>query len=182
MAADTSFDIPVVLNDYRMYYGTGTDLSMVRANANVKLPSIESMTETVKGGGILGEIEAPVAGHFGSMEAEIGFITLHQDAFSSADFRTMTDLLFMGAQLRFDSKTGLPKMVGIKVQLRGWVKKMDLGSLESGTKGDPSAVFEISYIQIVMDGKEQLLLDKLNHKFSIGGKDMLEDISKFINA
>lgn len=36
--------------------------------ADVTLPTLESMTETVSGAGIAGEVDSPTLGHYGSME------------------------------------------------------------------------------------------------------------------
>ena len=47
-----------------------------------------------------------------------------------------------------------------------------------GKKGDPYVELEIYYIKIVIDGDTELLLDKMNFKFELHGKDMLKEIRK----
>ena len=52
--------VPEKLINFRVYLD-GNNLIGV---ADVELPSIEAMTETVKGAGIAGEIDSPTLGHF----------------------------------------------------------------------------------------------------------------------
>lgn len=56
--------VPEKLINFRAY-NDGNDLLGV---TDVQLPSLDAMTETVKGAGIAGEVDSPVLGHFGSME------------------------------------------------------------------------------------------------------------------
>ena len=53
--------VPEVLNDFRVYE-EGSDNCL--GVAKVELPSESVMTQTVKGVGIAGEVEAPVIGHY----------------------------------------------------------------------------------------------------------------------
>ena len=61
----TGNKVPERLINFRVY-NDGNDLLGV---ANVDLPSIEAMSDTVSGAGIAGEVESPILGHFGSMTA-----------------------------------------------------------------------------------------------------------------
>ena len=60
--------VPEVLNDFRVYE-EGSDNCL--GVAKVELPSESVMTQTVKGVGIAGEVEAPVIGHYSSMETKL---------------------------------------------------------------------------------------------------------------
>ena len=53
--------VPEVLNDFRVYE-EGSDNCL--GVAKVELPSESVMTQTVKGVGIAGEVEAPAIGHY----------------------------------------------------------------------------------------------------------------------
>ena len=57
--------VPEVLNDFRVYE-EGSDNCL--GVAKVELPSESVMTQTVKGVGIAGEVEAPVIGHYSYLE------------------------------------------------------------------------------------------------------------------
>ena len=61
----TGNKVPERLINFRVY-NDGNDLLGV---ANVDLPSIEAMSDTVSGAGIAGEVESPILGHFASMTA-----------------------------------------------------------------------------------------------------------------
>ena len=57
-------NVPEKLINFRVYEN-GNDLIGI---ADVTLPKVDYMTETVKGAGIAGEIDSPVKGHYSSME------------------------------------------------------------------------------------------------------------------
>ena len=56
-------NIPQKLINCRVY-NNGTDLIGI---ADVDLPKLEPMTDTVKGAGVAGEIDDPVLGHYKAM-------------------------------------------------------------------------------------------------------------------
>lgn len=68
----TGNKVPERLINFRVY-NDGNDLLGV---ANVDLPSIEAMSDTVSGAGIAGEVESPILGHFGSMTATFTWRTI----------------------------------------------------------------------------------------------------------
>ena len=71
--------IPEIINAFNVYHGGNKFLGISGA---VTLPSMDAITETISGAGILGEYETAVPGHFGSMEQEVPFRILEQDAFA----------------------------------------------------------------------------------------------------
>ena len=68
-----SNQIPERLINFRVYLD-GSDLLGV---ASVELPSLESMSDTVSGAGIAGEVESPILGHFGSMTVTLTLSLIH---------------------------------------------------------------------------------------------------------
>ena len=70
--------IPGVINNFNLYY-QGT--ALVGLTGEISLPDFEGMTETLSGPGILGEIEEVIIGAFSSMELEVPFRILDEDAF-----------------------------------------------------------------------------------------------------
>lgn len=58
-------ELPSLLVNFRVYDGDSNDMIGV---ADVELPKLEAMTETLKGAGVSGEIDMPVLGHYASME------------------------------------------------------------------------------------------------------------------
>ena len=60
--------IPEVINDMRAYIDGADDLIGVN---EVELPDLKSLTEDIEGIGVAGKIEAPIAGHFDSLELKM---------------------------------------------------------------------------------------------------------------
>lgn len=59
------YKIPTVLNNFNSY---GAGHKYVGVSNEVTLPNFESMTETIDGAGIAGEIEEAIEGAFGSLK------------------------------------------------------------------------------------------------------------------
>ena len=70
--------IPEVLNHFNAYQ-KGTKL--VGISGEVELPELKSITDTIEGSGVMGEIEDPVTGQFESMKIKIPFATLYESIF-----------------------------------------------------------------------------------------------------
>ena len=66
------YTIPEKINAYNVYKG---GKKLIGISDEVTLPDFEAMTETISGAGVLGEIDSPAIGLFGSQEMEIPFRT-----------------------------------------------------------------------------------------------------------
>ena len=107
-------NVPEKLINFRVYEN-GNDLVGV---ADVELPSLETMTETVKGAGVAGEVDSPVMGHFGSMELTLNWRTLEKTNIKLAVFGGVA-LDLRGSQQVYDSNSATLKTIGTKVVIRG---------------------------------------------------------------
>jgi len=97
--------IPGVINNFNLY-NNGT--ALVGLTGEISLPDFEGMTETLSGPGILGEIEEVIIGQFGSMELEIPFRILDEDAFKLMSPATSLNLtLRQGVACIWDTEAGL---------------------------------------------------------------------------
>ena len=56
---------------------------------DVELPAIESLSETIKGAGIAGEVDSPVVGHFGAMPLKVNWRTLGEQAVRLSQQKTL---------------------------------------------------------------------------------------------
>jgi phage tail tube protein FII len=65
--------VPERLNAFRVYQDGSNDLKGV---ADIQLPSLEPLKDTVKGAGIAGEYESPTLGQFGSMKLAFNWRTI----------------------------------------------------------------------------------------------------------
>lgn len=143
--------------------------------ADVELPSLEALTETVSGAGIAGEIDSPTLGHFGSMSTTINWRTLDKPQFNLAAPITQA-LDFRGAQQVYDKTTGVQRSVGVRVSIRGLPKTTGLGTLAPNATVGGTNEIEVTYIKVFIDGAEVLELDKFNYIYRVNGTDYLAEI------
>ncbi|MEK5477580.1 phage major tail tube protein [Paenibacillus sp. FSL R5-0407] len=147
-----------------------------RATADITLPSLTPMTDTLSGAGILGELDLPSPGHYSSLELGIAWRTINEGVFDIADAGEIP-VEFRGAFQEYEVNKGLTTKA-IKIVVRGQSKGIDLGTLAQNAATDTSNTIEITYIKIFIEGDEVFELDKLNYIFRINGKDVLFDVRK----
>lgn len=167
--------IPEVINDFNLY-SSGNRL--VGTTGEVPLPDFEAVTATMSGNGILGEYEAPVTGHYGSMEQEVPFRCINADYFKLIDPSKSVELTLRGAIQVGNKATHDVGEMGMRVVFRGRCKKFSPGTVKQREAMDCAITLELTYIMIEMDGKERVKLDKLNGEFRIDGVDKLANIRR----
>ena len=165
--------IPEVINDFNLYLSGGLLGGMT---GEVALPDFEAMTSTTSGNGILGEYEAIVLGHFGSMEQEIPFRCINEDYFKMVSPSKAVELTLWGAIQQSERETMNEGEVGMRVVFRGRCKKIKIGDVKQREQMGSSITLELTYILVEMDGKERVCLDKLNNIFRVNGVDQLDKI------
>jgi len=163
--------VPEKLINFRVYED-GNDLLGV---ADLELPSLEAMTETVKGAGIAGEVESPVLGHFGSMTCTINWRTIVRPIVHLAEPR-VHNLDFRGASQVYNAATGEYRVQSVRVSTRALPKKTQLGKLDVGANADASNEFEVVYLKVTIDGKKLVEIDKYNYICYINGTDYLKKV------
>jgi len=97
------YNIPSKINSFNVYKD-GTKL--VGISDEVTLPDFESLTETLSGPGILGEIDDPTVGHFQSMEMEIPFRTMDRDLFILSDDISSVTVTLRGSRQHYRDRAG----------------------------------------------------------------------------
>ena len=168
--------IPEVIHDFNLY-NSGNVLT--GHTGEVTLPDFEAMTETISGAGILGEYEAPVPGHFGSMEQEIPFNCINEDYFKMVDPTAAMELTLRGA-IQYNVKaTQQTDYMGMRVVFRGRPKKIAVGTVKQRGSMDSSITLELTYILVEMDGKKRVELDKINGVYKINNVDVLAKVRQF---
>lgn len=163
--------VPEKLMNFRVYLD-GTDLVGV---ADVTLPTLETMTETVKGAGIAGEMDSPTVGHFGSMELVLNWRTLEKSNVVLASPKGV-HLDLRGAQQVYDSAEGKYVTRSVKCVVRGIPKNTELGKFEVGATTDTSNTIEVNYIKVSVAGEDLLEIDKYNFICNIAGVDYMAEI------
>jgi P2 family phage contractile tail tube protein len=141
--------------------------------ADVELPKLKAMTDTVSGAGIAGEVESPVIGHYESMTTSITFRTINGDVGTLAT--PAAHLIdFRGSQQVCDA--GTYKTVAVRVTMKAIPKTVDLGKFKVGAVTETSDEFEVIYLKLYVDGKEVIEIDKLNYIAKFDGVDVLAGV------
>ena len=147
--------VPELISDMRVYQ-EGRDIFV--GVTNVELPEIATQTTSITGIGMAGEIDAPVRGHFGSMEVTLNWRTPTQTA------------------------TWLTGGGGVALEIYGNIqvfsqgprdKSYSLGSFEAGNTSDSSNTIEVHYLKIELDGTTVVEIDKFGYKCVINGVDLM---------
>lgn len=161
--------IPEKLINFRAYL-EGDNLLGV---ADVELPKLEAMSDTVTGAGIAGEVDSPVIGHYASMSATINFRTINDDVGKlSAPKAHLLD--FRGSQQVYDA--GTYKTVAVRVTMSAIPKVTTLGTFKVGATTETGQEFEVVYLKVYVAGKERVEIDKLNYKAVFDGVDYLAGV------
>ncbi|WP_404427305.1 phage major tail tube protein [Ureibacillus chungkukjangi] len=168
--------IPEKVHSYNVYDDTE---KLVGVAAEVTLPTLEAMSETVSGAGMLGEYESSTPGHFGSITIEIPFRTLTDKSFSLLKHKGRS-IVLRAAQQSYDVSGGGIQQRGLKITLRGLPKALELGKLAAGTQTETKNTIEVLYMKIEENGRVLLELDKLNSIYIVDGEDMLADVRNLI--
>lgn len=169
-------NIPEIINNFNAYHNGNV---LIGVSGSVELPSLDAITETISGAGILGEYESGVVGHYGSMEQEVPFRILDTDIFSLMNPNEPVDLTFRASAQSTVKSTGAISYKGMRIVERGRLKGFTPGKLEMGKQMDASVTLELLYILVEVDGKTMLEYDKLNSVFVANGKDLLQEVRKF---
>ncbi len=163
--------VPEKLASFRVYKD-GVDLLGV---ADVELPELESMTDTVKGAGIAGEVDTPVQGHFGSMTMTLNWRTVSGNLVSLAT-QQAHQLDLRGSIQSYNSGEGTYRQVPLKVVVKAIPKKTGLGKMDVGSSMENGQEFEVVYIKATLDGSDVMEIDKYNFICLINGEDQLADM------
>ena len=158
--------IPDRLINFNAYVGTAVQ----RAVADVELPEITKMTDTLSGAGIAGEVDSSVIGHFESMETTINFRVITSEALTLLSSKSK-QITLRGAQQVHDASTGETLVKRIRVTMNVQNKGFSLGTLAPASNTDSSGTYEVTYIAVYIEDKEILIIDKFNMVFRVNGVD-----------
>ena len=159
--------IPEKLNDFRMFLN---DSPQLKAHADVTLPSINFMTETVSGAGVLGEYESPNLNHTESMKVTINW-KLFGDEVLPLLRPEMVKIDLRAANQVFDTIKGKHEYTVTRAVIRGIPISNEPGTLSKGATYDGATEVEVLYMKLEYDGKPIVEIDKLNHIYRVGDVD-----------
>ncbi|WP_031585939.1 phage major tail tube protein [Selenomonas bovis] len=161
-----------LIQDKSITYEVFKDGDRKLGTTEIALPSLEPKTSTLSGAGIGGEIEMPTPGQLGSTEVELTWrtITGNNTELMGMDAQ---DLELRNANETYDAGTGKIGVDAIKINLRGFFKKGDLGSLKPSDHTDTKTTLEVIYIKVSINGERKIEIDKLNYIHYVDGKDYM---------
>lgn len=159
--------IPEKLNDFRVYVSGKSDLKGV---ADLQLPSLEYLTETVNGAGILGEYESPAYGHFQSMKFAINWRVTSDELLDFYKPEAITVDCRLANQ-EYDAIKGKHHFKPNRVLVHGLATKNDLGKVQKGSPYESSTEIEVLYMKVEREGKVLLEIDKINYIFIVDDVD-----------
>ena len=163
--------VPERLTNYTAFL-EGTDFL---GTVDVELPTLEALTDTVKGAGIAGEVDSPTIGHYGSMTVKLNWRTITNEAIKLAGQRVHA-IDFRGNQQIMNAGAGIYENQAVKVTVRGIPKNTELGKFEVGAATGSSNELEVTYLKIEIDGKRVVEIDKYNFIAFVNGEDALEKV------
>ncbi|MEG0778824.1 MAG: phage major tail tube protein [Oscillospiraceae bacterium] len=163
------------LNETIINFDIYEDATAFYGTAKVKLPDIQSMTNTISGAGISGEYEAVTLGHVSAMSMSLDFRTTTSDVIRLYEQRRHT-LDIRAAQQSEDSATGKIVVDKLKYVVVATPKKLSPGSLAPSSPADASGEFSVSYIAEYINGTKVLEVDPLNYIYFVNGTDYLAEV------
>ncbi|KAA9003987.1 phage tail protein [Paenibacillus spiritus] len=159
--------------DYSVYLEGDTYLGTAKAT----LPEISYLADTIKGGGIAGEINAPSMGHTGAMTLTLNWRTVEPQAVQLLAPK-IHQIDLRAAIQAFDPATGEYLDRALRITVRARPVSLSLGNLEPAAAMDSNNTFSVSYIKIVKDNDLEPLLeiDKYNYVHKVNGVDHLAHV------
>lgn len=141
--------------------------------ADVVLPNLAFMTETVQGAGIAGEFETPTIGLFQSMATTINWRVLTDENVTYVAPKVY-HFDFRGSKQFLNHSVGELEKQMLSVVMRVLPKTLTLGNLQQGAQMGTSGEFEVLYVKITLNDRELVEIDKIAYKCIVNGVDYLE--------
>ena len=147
--------------------------------ASVTLPSLEANTVTVEGFGVLGSVDMPAQGSFGSSKLTLGFRGLTKKNIDVLNGIKNFDIRAAQQVLDTSLKRNVPQQ--IRIAVTGPVTTFDLGELEIPNTMSVSAEIEVYTYKLWLDKQLKIELDKFNDVHKINGNDIMQAINELVD-
>ncbi len=167
------FLVPEVLNECFIYENG----QMQVATGDVTLPKLENITNTLKGGGIAGEVESPVMGHYKSVQMTVNY-RIPTKEFLKRHRAGNQDLEVRGATQFLNKQTGLQEIQHFKIVARGRTVSGDGGKMAAHSPFDSAITYELHYYKVSINGETIIEVDKFNYIAVIDGVDYMKEVRK----
>jgi P2 family phage contractile tail tube protein len=166
---------------------TGTNISYeayldgkrLLGTAEITHPSIQAMTQEIKGAGITGTVDLPILGHIQNLEGTITFRNITDDVRKLLSQKTH-HIEFWAAVETVDTATGqlVPKQH--KIIWKAMPKADTVGKHSVGELQNRELGFTITYYKEMYDNDLVQEIDKFNYIFNVGGEDLLANVRKLL--
>lgn len=159
--------------NYSVYTKNDSKSTKIGDTSEVTLPSIEMLTDTIKGAGIMGEIDWPAYYQPQSMSLEISIRVANEDIgelmkANDIEIRWVTDV--------FDTDNIKTGVISHKAFIKCIPKKLEEGKVGMGEASEGSFEYEVFAYKRIINGKEVLNVDKFNGIFAVNGENLAQDI------
>lgn len=167
--------LPNQINNYAIWLGGNRFLGM----ADVTLPNLTNLTDELKGAGLGGTINMPVAAHFDDWTVTYNFHTITPEGCELLRQDGVLIEARVGIQYTDTAQHNL-SIGAWRFVMRCFPRGFDLGRLEVGTKETNSIEMGLSYIKALYNGAEQFEIDKINMISRVKGTDYASAIRSAI--
>lgn len=151
------------------------DGNLAARDVDVTLPGVTFMTADFRA---MGTLTLPILGQIEAMELAITKIGVDLGLSKATSPESKTAEIRWAQDLK--GLDGSTKTVGCKAFLRVVPKGLPGIGVTPGSTSENELTYAVSRYQLFVDGKEQWLIDQLNHKLRIDGKDYYEDIESLL--
>lgn len=161
--------------NFSVYEDANDFLGMASAN----LPDIDSLTQSISGAGIAGNVESVIIGHLNAMTTTLSFRTFSEGSVKLSEPREHQIDLRVAQQV-FDQTTGTTKVQSIKHVLVLFPKTESNGKVAPASPSDGSGEFATRLWRTYIDGELVREIDPYNFIYTVNGTDYLSDVRKAI--
>lgn len=142
--------------------------------ASVTLPSIEKTKVTLEGFGLLGKVEKPAEGAVESTKLTLNMRGVTKENLSLIE--GVINLDIRGAQSVYDTSLKKKKIQQVRVVVSGETTTFDFGELQQSNTFNVKTDIEVYNIEVFLEKKSIIELDKFNNVYKVNGTDMMKDI------
>ena len=157
---------PTVVN-YMVYT---EDEKEFLGTAQVTLPSLNFMTQEVRGSGIMGAITVPIISELQSMQIQLQMMALSDQAYKIAEHKVQTLILYE-VQENMNGSTYAMDVASVKHTMKIMTTQMDGGTLQPQSVSNPNINASVLYWKVERDSAKIMELDPINYICFINGTD-----------
>lgn len=145
--------------------------------AQVTLPNVQFITQSINGAGIAGNIDAVIPGMMEAMSVGINFNSYTENAINLTK-PTMHSVDLRIAESVADNISGNKAVIADKYVMEIMPKSTNLGNVAPATKGDVSGDYAVHILKGYRGGKQVLDIEPYNYKCVVNGVDYLASVRK----